>query len=114
MYSVSRGYQNDGTTFEFKVITEDCESNGKHFRYRTLTENTKYSNRRNKACEWQQAINLLHGTVAKIFQELAITNCVHTACSDKIHASDVMGTVLKSSVTAGKLNLNDSITDENK
>jgi hypothetical protein len=57
---------------------------------------------------------LLHGTVVKIFQELAITNCVHTGCSDKIHASNVVGTVLKSSVTAGKLNMNDLITDENK
>jgi hypothetical protein len=57
---------------------------------------------------------LLRGTVVKIFQELAITNCVHTGCSDKIHASNVVGTVLKSNVTAGKLNLNDLITDENK
>jgi hypothetical protein len=77
-------------------------------------EKTNYSNRRNTTCEWQQAVNLLHGTVVKNFLELAITNCVHTGCSDKIHASNVAGTVLKSSVTAGKLNLIDFITDENK
>lgn len=77
-------------------------------------ENANYDNRRNTACEWQQAVNLLHGTVVKIFQELAIINFVHTGCSDKIHTSNVVGTVLKSSVTAGKLKPNDLITDENK
>jgi hypothetical protein len=77
-------------------------------------ENANYSNRRNKVCEWQQAVNLMHGTAVKIFQEMAIINRVHTGCSDKIHASNVVRTVLKSIVTAAKLNTNDLITDENK
>lgn len=47
------------------VITEDCESISKYFRYTTITENANYRNRRNTACEQQKAVNLLHGMLSR-------------------------------------------------
>jgi hypothetical protein len=50
MYSISRGIKMMHL-FLSCVITEYCESINKHFRYRILTENANYSNRRNTGCK---------------------------------------------------------------